>query len=101
MDFIIELIIECMIDLITTDGAEVVSGSGRTKSWSNGAKIAVVVTAILLIVAVTAVLVICGVAYLMEGNREPGAVLLVAGIGFLIITIAKFGSAYISVRNKK
>ena len=94
MDFVIELIIECLIDLITTDGADVVNGSERTKGWSKGAKIALVVTSILLIIAVTAVLVICGVAYLLDGNREVGAVLLAAGIGFLIVTFAKFTSVY-------
>ena len=94
----IEFIIECMVDLIIADGADTASGSERTKNWSKGAKIAVVVAAILLIVAVTAVLVICGVAYFMGGDREVGAALLVVGIGFLIITIARFRNAYISVR---
>ncbi len=97
----IELIIECLIDLIIGDGAETVSGSDRTKNWSRGAKIAVVVTAILLVIAVTAVLVICGVSYLMSGERETGAILLVAGIGFLITTIVRFRIVYVSIRKKR
>ena len=96
-----ELIIECLIDLIIADGADAASGSERTKHWSKGAKIAVVTTAIVLILAVTAGLVACGVAYLMDGNREPGAVLIVAGIAFLILTIARFKDAYSRVRKKK
>ena len=94
----IELIIECLVDLIIADGAETVSGSERTKGWSKGAKIAVVVTAILLVVAVTTVLVACGVAYLAGGDREVGLILLIAGIGFLIVTIARFRIVYVSVR---
>ena len=94
----IELIIECLVDLRIADGADTVSGSERTKGWSKRTKIAVVVTAILLVIAVTAVLVGCGVAYLMSGDRDTGLILLLAGIGFLIITIARFRSVYVSVR---
>ena len=96
-----ELIIECLIDLIIVDGADAASGSERTKHWSKGAKIAVVVAAILSVVVVTAVLIICGVAYLMDGNREAGAMLLAAGIAFLIVTIARFRNAYIVVKKRK
>ena len=97
-DNMIELIIECLTDLIISDGADTVSGSERTKGWSKKTKIAVVVAAILLVIAVTGVLVGCGVAYLRSGDQETGLILLLAGIGFLIVTIIRFRSVYVSVR---
>ena len=46
----------------------------------------------------TAVLAVCGVTYFMSGDREVGLILLLAGIGFLIVTIARFRIVYVSVR---
>ena len=94
MDLIFELIIECLIDLITDDGVDIMTRSDRTKGWSKGVKIVLVVVAALIILAIVGVLVLLGIFFLSQGDVSLGIPIMIAGVAFLIFTVLKFVMAY-------
>ena len=61
MDMIFELIIECIIDLITDNGIDVMTGSDKTKNMSKGAKIALVIVSLVIIAAIVGLLLFFGI----------------------------------------
>jgi threonine/homoserine/homoserine lactone efflux protein len=94
MDLIFELIIECMIGLITDDGVDIVTGSDRTKGWSKGFKIFIVAAALLIILAIVGLLLLLGIYFWSEGDMSAGIPLTIAGAALLIFSVFKFVMAY-------
>ncbi len=94
MDLIFELIIECIIDLITDNGVDVMTGSERTKNLSKGAKIALVTVSLLIFAAIVGLLLFFGITFWADGDITVGIPLTLLGAAFLIFTVFKFIIAY-------
>ena len=94
MDMIFELIIECIIDLITDNGIDVMTGYDKTKNMSKGAKIALVIVSLVIIAAIVGLLLFFGIRSWSEGDLTTGIPLTLLGAAFLIFTVFKFIIAY-------
>ena len=94
MDLIFELVIECLIDLITDDGVDVMTDSDRTKNWSKGTKIALVIVSLLIFVIIFGLLMFFGISFWLEGNLTLGIPVTLLGAVFLIFTVIKFVTSY-------
>ena len=101
MDLIFELVIECFIDLITDNGIDIMTGSGRTDGWSKGLKITFVTVSLLIIAAIVGLLVFFGIKFWTEGDYTFGVPMALLGAAFLIFTVIKFILAYRRNRSSK
>ena len=94
MDLIFELIIECFIDIITDNGVDAMTGSDRTKNMSKGAKIALVVVSLLILVAIVGLLLFFGITFWVKGDITAGIPLTLLGAAFMVFTVIKLITAY-------
>ena len=101
MDMIFDLIIECIIDIITDNGVDVMTGSDRTKNLSKGAKIALVVVSLLIFAAIAGLLLFFGFGLWAGGDITTGIPLTLLGAVFIIFTAVKLIMSYRKNRSSK
>ena len=94
MEFLFELLFDCIIEPIIECGVEVLTGNERTRHWHKGVKIALAVVTLLVFVAVIGAIIIFGIMLLIEGTTIPGIVLLVIAITFIILSVLKIRKEY-------
>lgn len=94
MEFLIEILIECFVDIFTEGGMEVMSGAEHTRRWPKGLKIALVVFTVLFFGAVTIGLIVMGILFLIKGELLPGVVLSLPGIGLLFGILFRIRKEY-------
>ncbi|MBO4414626.1 MAG: hypothetical protein J5824_01430 [Lachnospiraceae bacterium] len=100
MEFILEILVDCVLSLIVDSGVEVMTGSEQSNSWPKGAKIALVAVTLLVFIGVTGALMVFGIIFLTEKDWVPGILLLAVGIIFAISMITKFVQMYRKKRQR-
>ncbi len=87
MEVIIEVLIECFVEILTDGGVEVMSGSEYTRRWPKGVKIAMVVFTVLFFGAMIIGFIVMGILFLVGDEPVPGVIMLLVGIGILLMII--------------
>ncbi len=98
MEFIIEILVDCVLSLIVDSGVDVMTGSEQSKRLPKGARIALVAATLLIFTAIIGAMVIFGILMLIDREWVPGIILTAVGIVFAVVTIVKFLTVY---RKKK
>ena len=94
MDMIIEILLDCVLSLITDGGVEVMSNSENTRNWPKGVRIALVTATLIIFIAVTGLLFLAGVSMISDGKTAIGTLLLVIASAFVIFPVIRFIKLY-------
>ena len=94
MEIIIEILIECFVEILTDGGMEVMSGQAHTQRWPRGLKIALVVFTVLFFGTVIIGLIVMGILFLIKGELLPGVIFSLLGIGILFGILFRIRKEY-------
>ena len=101
MDLLFELIVECMIGIITDDAIDIMKDSDRTSHLSKGMRIVIVTAALLIFAAIVVFLLWFGIDSIIEGNLALGVPLALMGGAFAIYCVVRFIVTYKKKRRKQ
>lgn len=89
MDMLFELIVECMICIMTDDAIDIANDSDRTRHLSKGMRFFIVAAALLIFAAVTFFFLFVGISNLIEGDMSLGLPFTVIGAVFVIYCVVR------------